>query len=148
MTTQTIKASIDINAPKEKVWEVLLGHKYIQIWYTAFGEGITADTDWQLGSKAVFVDNKGSGMIGKIVQHIPNEMIDIEYEGIMVDGKEDYNSIAANDMKGTHETYCLSSKDHATNLSIECEMDDAYYEMMSSAWEKALQKIKQLSESN
>jgi len=148
MTTQTIKASVDIHAPKEKVWQVLLDHKYIQVWYTAFGEGITADTDWRLGSKAVFTDNKGSGMIGKIVKHIPNEMIDIEYEGIMVNGKEDYHSNAANDMKGTHETYRLSTTDDATNLSIECVMDDAYYEMMSSAWEKAVQKIKQLSESN
>jgi len=42
---QPIKKSIEINAPKEKVWDVLLSDSYTGIWYLAFGEGVHAETD-------------------------------------------------------------------------------------------------------
>ncbi len=63
MTLQAIHKTIDINAPAEKVWQVLLDEKHIREWYKSFGEGVMAETDWQLGSKAVFKDQKGSGII-------------------------------------------------------------------------------------
>lgn len=143
---QTIKKSIKISAPKEKVWEVLLLDEFTRIWYAEFSEGSHAETDWQVGSKAVFTDNSGSGLLGKVIVNQPNEIISVEYQGLVQAGMEDYESEDAQAVKGTRETYHLSEKDGATQVAIEADMAAEYYEMMSAAWDKALQKIKMLSE--
>jgi len=148
MTIKKIEESIAINASKQKVWQVLFEEKYIAIWYEAFGENISTKTDWQLGSIAVFTDSKGHGMIGKITSHIPNEQLVIEYTGLVLNGKEDFESDGAKAIKGSQETYILEPLDKGTMLSITCDMDDAYFEMMSDSWSKALEKIKHLSEAN
>lgn len=143
---KTIKKSIEINAPKEKVWDVLLNDKYTRIWYAEFQEGAHAETDWKTGSKAVFSDGSGNGMIGHIAENKPHELISIEYDGFLQDGREDYNSDAARAVKGTHEIYRLSGHDGHTHLDIALDMDDSYFEKMSVAWDKALEKIEQLAE--
>jgi hypothetical protein len=64
-----------------------------------------------------------------------------------VDGVEDYDSDVAKDVQGGLETYRLSEKNGITRLSIECDMGEDFFEIMSQAWDRALQKIKQLTES-
>lgn len=51
---RTIEKSIKINAPKEKVWEVLVNNDLNQTWYAVFSEGTFAETDWKIGSKVIF----------------------------------------------------------------------------------------------
>ncbi len=71
---QTIKKSITINAPREKVWEVLLQDKLTRLWYAEFSEGTKAETDWKEGSKVLFTDDTGSGMVGKVVAVKPTTL--------------------------------------------------------------------------
>ena len=146
MVQQTVKKSIEINAPKEKVWDILLQDNFTRIWYAAFSEGSHAETDWQLGSKAVFTDNSGCGIFGEIVENKTAEVISIEYQGEVVNGEEVYTSEAAEAIKGSHETYRLSENNGVTKLDISVDMGAEYYEMMSKAWDEALAKIKELAE--
>jgi uncharacterized protein YndB with AHSA1/START domain len=145
--SKTIKKSIDINASKERVWDVLLNNKFTKIWYAEFSEGSRAETDWKVGSKAVFTDKSKGGLIGKVIAHKPNEVIAMEYQGIVVNGVEDYTSGDARNVKGGLEKYQLTEKKGITHLSIACDMGEEFFESMSVAWDKALKKIKQLSES-
>lgn len=145
---QTIKKTIDINAPKEKVWEVLLLDKYTLQWYEAFGPGSHAETDWQLGSKAIFKDSSKEGIIGTIVVNRPAEVISIEYQGVITKGQADYDSMFAQAVKGCRETYRLLDKDGRTQLSIDVDFGAEYCDMMSEAWENALQQIKKFSEAS
>lgn len=146
MEKQTIKKSIEINTSKEKVWDVLLNDKFTKIWYAEFSEGSHAETDWKVGSKAIFTDNSKEGLVGKVIVNKPNEVISVEYQGTVIDGKEDYESDVSKNVKGGLETYRLSEKDGVTYLSIECDMAPELFESMSLLWEKALQKVKELSE--
>jgi uncharacterized protein YndB with AHSA1/START domain len=148
MKLETIKKSIEINASKEKVWDVLLNDKFTRIWYAAFSEGSHADTDWKVGSKALFTDNTRSGLVGKVLTNQPHEIISLEYEGLVNDGIEDYESDIAKFVKGGLETYRLSEKNGVTHVSISCDMGMDYFESMSEAWEKGLQKVKELAEAN
>lgn len=145
MKRETIKKSITINAPKEKVWEVLINDEFTRIWYASFSEGTHAETDWQIGSKAVFTDNSKCGIVGRIIENKPNELISIEYMGVVMDGVEDYDSETANEVKGGVETYHLLENDGNTHLAISCDMGEKYFDTMSLEWDKALQKIKELS---
>lgn len=143
---KTIKNTIDIHAPKEKVWDVLLKDELNHIWYAEFMEGTHVETDWKVGSKAVFKDGTNSGMITKVIVNKPNEALSVEFQGALVNGVEDYDSAEAKGIKGGKETYQLSEKEGVTHLSIAADMDESYFESMSASWEKALQKIKELAE--
>ncbi len=143
-TIQKIEKSIIINALKERVWDVMLLDKFTRIWYTTFSEGSHAETDWTLGSKAIFTDNGNFGLIAKIVHNEPYHVVSLEYTGILKNGVEDYETPDA--MKGCFETYTLTEKDGATLLSIELDIEAEYFDMMSAAWEKALIKVKELAE--
>ena len=147
MKTEVIRKSIEINAPKEKIWEVLVNDKFIRAWYAEFSEGSHAETDWKVGGKALFKDNTGNGLVGKVIINKPSEIISVEYQGILNAGFEDYESELARNVKGGHETYRLSGKGALTDLSIECDMAEEHLESMSLLWVKALKKIKELSES-
>lgn len=145
---KTIKKSIEVNASKEKVWQVLIDGRYTKIWYAEFHEGSQAVTDWKLGSKAIFKDNDGNGIIGTIVKNNPTEILSIEYSGMLIKNVEDYESDMAKEMKGVQETYILSEREGVTTLNIECGMTDEMYEMMNGLWDKALVKLKELAEQN
>ncbi|HEX8461637.1 MAG TPA: SRPBCC domain-containing protein [Segetibacter sp.] len=145
---QPIKKSTEINASTQKVWHVLLDEEFTTKWYTAFGEDVHAETDWQLNSKATFTDGNGSGIVGKIVANEPCKIISIEYYGCIEKGKEDLVSENAIAMQGGRETYILSEKQGITNVAIEVDMPPQMCDMMSAAWDNALQKIKLLSEQN
>lgn len=146
METQKIKKSIEIGAVKDNVWKVITNDGYTKQWFAEFGEGIQAETDWTVGGKAKFTDKNGDGIVGKVVTNKPNETLSIEYEGVVDKGREDYESDGAKGVKGTQETYVLSGENGVTQLSIECDMAAEYFEMMSAAWDRALEKIKTLSE--
>ncbi len=143
---KTIKKSIEINASPENVWDVLFNEKFNKSWYEEFSEGSRGETDWEVGSKAVFTDKTGNGLIAKITANKPYEILSMEYEGVVKDGVEIYDNDEANELKGGHEIYRLSGKEGITHLSIESDMSEEYLDRMASAWERALQKIKVLSE--
>jgi hypothetical protein len=146
MKTQTIKKSISINAGKEQVWDVLLLEKFNRQWYAAFGEGVYVQTDWKVGSKAIFTDANGDGLIARVAENHKPEKLSVEYTGVLTKGKEDYDSPVAKQVVGGHEKYQLKSGNNGTELFIECDMDEDLFDQMSKTWEVALQKIKALSE--
>ncbi|RYD87784.1 MAG: SRPBCC domain-containing protein [Sphingobacteriales bacterium] len=141
-----IENTIEINAPKEKVWQVLTDEKYYLQWYAAFGEGSTAITDWQEGSKVIFTDGNGMGLIGKIAINRPNEELLIQMTGMLVEGAEDYDSPEAKGLQQATEHYVLKDKDGITVLHTAADMDESFYDMMSAAWDAAKEKIKELAE--
>jgi uncharacterized protein YndB with AHSA1/START domain len=146
METQTIRKSVYIDAPKEEVWQVLFNDKFTRIWYAEFSVGTHAETDWQVGSKAVFKDESGSGLVGQVLVNKPYEALSVEFQGVLEGGREDYDSEMAKSVKGARETYLVTETAGRTRLDIESDMAPEYFESMSAMWDKALQKVKELSE--
>jgi uncharacterized protein YndB with AHSA1/START domain len=143
---QTIKKQILINASKEAVWNVLTQDRHNRIWYAAFSPGTYAETDWQVGSKAVFKDERACGMIGIIKESKPGELLSIEYTGEIKNGVEDYDSEAVQAFKGGKEIYRLKDVADGTRLDIAGDMAPAYFDWMAAAWDKALVIVKDLAE--
>jgi uncharacterized protein YndB with AHSA1/START domain len=146
MELKRIRKTIDINAPKDKVWNVLLDGKYTQQWFSAFGEGIQAKTDWKEGGSVTFSDRDGNGMTGIVKSNKTAELLDIQYERFLKNGVEDKDSEEAMISAGGHEIYRLNGTDGRTTLQIESDMASQHFDSMSLAWDKALEKIKELSE--
>ena len=145
---KTIRKSISAGASREDMWKVITEDEYTRAWYAEFSEGTYAATDWKEGSKVVFADSTGGGLIGRIRINKEKELLAIEYDGVLKEGLEDYEGEDARAVKGYQEIYTLTEKNGSTLLAIECDMADKYFEFMSQAWDRALQKIKELSEEN
>jgi len=148
MTKELLKKSIEVHAPREKVWEVMLQDRYTRIWYAAFHEGTYADTTWEKGTRAAFMDSTGSGIVGEITEHLPNEELTITYTGVLTKGREDRESKEAQEWIGSTETYRVAESDGVSTLTVELEGPEKFILSCDPLWERALRKIKELAESN
>jgi hypothetical protein len=140
-----IRKSIEITAPKESVWAVLLEDAYTKDWMSHFSPGSRPKTDWIEGHKVIFTDNSGMGIVGRIAEKKPYEKLSFTYDGIVVGGEEIYDTDQARAWKGATETYTLTAKDGNTVLDIESDMEDEMFDDMAMRWESALQRISELS---
>ncbi|MGE7776403.1 SRPBCC family protein [Chitinophaga sp. NPDC101104] len=141
---------IDIRAPREKVWDTLFGVETYPQWTKAFNENSQVTTDWKKGSRALFTDGNGDGMVSRIAENIPNEFMSIEHLGTIMGGVEDTTSPEVQQWNGAHENYRLQDIDGGTRLLIEMDIDDKseYAEMFAGMWPKALAAVKEISEKN
>src|SRR6476661_8328032 len=101
---EKMQFSIDIQAPKEKVWKILWDDASYRDWTRFFGEGSYAVTDnWKEGSKVLFLGADGRGMVSKVAANRPNEYMSFEHLGIVQNGLEDTSSEKIQGWKGALE---------------------------------------------
>ena len=147
METQKFKITID--APPEKVWEILWNDASYGAWTSFFSEGSRAETDWKTGSKVLFLDGKNNGMVSVIAQNIPNELMSFIHLGTVKNGVEDLVSEKVSEWSGAKENYTLKKVNGKTELTV--EMDEPPKEVKDyfmTTFPKALDKVKELAEKN
>jgi hypothetical protein len=144
---QKINFSTSINAPKEKVWDILWDDASYRKWTTAFSEGSYAETDnWKEGTEVKFLDPKGSGMISRVAVNKPNEFMSFEHLGEVKDGVINKDSDKVKQWAGAKENYTLNETGGVTTLDIEMDTAEEYKDMFSQMWPKALEQVKALAE--
>jgi hypothetical protein len=148
MEKMLIKKSTDIQASKEKIWDVLTTDEYTREWFSEFSEGTFVITDWQVGSKALFIDESKSGLIATVASNKPGQELILEYQGMVADGQEDFESEQARGVIGYRECYWLRPSENGYTLDIESDMGSEYFDFMSQAWDRSLVKIKALAEND
>src|SRR5215208_4034170 len=94
-----------INAPREKVWDILWGDANYSKWTSVFAEGSRAETDWKEGSKVLFLDGRGHGMVSTVAANKPNEFMSFKHMGTVKDGVEDLDSEQTREWAGALENY-------------------------------------------
>ncbi|MGB5554017.1 MAG: SRPBCC domain-containing protein [Flavobacteriaceae bacterium] len=137
-----------VNAPKEKVWQVLWNDETYPKWTAPFGEGSRAETDWKEGSKVLFLGAEGEGMVSRIAKNRPNEFMSIEHLGFLKDGVEDTTSDKVKEWKGAMENYTLKDDGGKTELIVEMDIAEQYLEYFVKTWPLAMGKVKELSENS
>lgn len=137
---------IQIDAPKEKVWNTLWNDDTYRKWTAVFSEGSWADTNWEEGSKVLFLSKDGEGMVSRIAEKRAYEFMGIEHLGFVKDGKEDTESEKVQKWKGAREDYTLKEVAGRTELSVEMDITEDYLDYFSKTWPKALQKVKNIAE--
>ena len=143
---EKLNFSININAPRGKVCNVLFDDTTYRKWTAVFAPGSYAETDWKEGSKALFLDGKGNGMVSRVAKSAPNEFLSLEHLGIVKDGKEDTESEAVKGWAGARENYTLKEIGGVTELTVDMDSDDEFKDYFAKTWPKALDKVKELSE--
>ena len=140
----------EINAPAQRVWATLLDDATYREWTSAFGQGAYFEGSWDEGETIRFLgpedDGTVSGMIGRIIAHIPDEFVAIEYLGQVMHGVDDTSSEAIGQLVGSHESYTLSESGGVTTLEVEVDLEDDYVDMFKGMWPRALAAVKEIAE--
>jgi hypothetical protein len=145
---ETKEFKISINAPREKVWNVLWNDSSYRAWTSVFAEGSHAETDWKKGSKVLFLDNKGRGMVSVIAEKIPNQFMSFKHLGEVKDGVEDTSSERVSQWAGALENYSLKTVNGKTELTVDMNITDEFMDYFLNTWPRALDKVKELAEKN
>ena len=101
---EKINFSININALREKVWNVLWNDNSYRKWTSVFMEGSYAVTDnWTEGTNVLFLAPGGNGMVSNVAINRKNEFISFEHLGEIKDGVKDTESEKVKAWAGAHE---------------------------------------------
>jgi Activator of Hsp90 ATPase homolog 1-like protein len=138
---EKLKFNILINAPKQKVWNVLWDDKTYREWTAAFTEGSYAKSDWQEGGRIEFLDGKGAGMFSVIEKKIDNAQMTFKHLGEIKDGKDVLSSWGE-----ARESYYLTDNNGQTELNVELDSVAEYEDYFKGVFPKALANIKRISE--
>ena len=139
---QKLNFTVDIRAPREKIWQVLWDDATYRQWTRVFSEGSYAVTDWRQGSRVQFLDGQGGGMYSIIDEARPNERMAIRHLGDIKDGVEQPEAA----WSGSQEIYNLSSTGEGTRLSVDIDSDEQFAGWFQENFPKALEKVKELAE--
>lgn len=148
---EKLRQKIFINAPRARVWDVMLADDTYREWTSAFHPGSYYKGDWSEGSKILFLGPSGdkpgeSGMVSRIHENRTHEFISVEHLGIVQDGVEDTESPAATAWAPAFENYTFADSDGGTELSIEMDIQAEYKENFEKMWADALSRLKTIAE--
>lgn len=143
--------SIVINAPREKVWEMMLGDAGYREWTKAFNPGGSwYEGGWNTGDDIRFLgpgeNGELGGMISRIAESRKPEFVSIEHRGMLQNGVEDFDSDMVKSWQGAHENYTLNEVEDGTEVLVDIDIDEAMIPDFDRMWPEALAKLKEVAE--
>lgn len=146
---EKIHTSITINAPREKVWNTMLGDTTYRQWTSAFHPGSYYKGTLAKGEKILFLgpDEGGEmGMVSRVAEIRPHEFISFEHLGMVKNGVEDTESEEAKKWAPAFENYTFKEVEGGTEVVIDQDMDPSYKAQFEEMWARALILLKELAE--
>lgn len=146
-----IKMDIEINAPREAVWDAIVNNVKYRLWTSAFAEGSFFEGGWNKGDVIRFLginkEGRKEGMVAEIAESRFPEFISIRHLGYTSNGVDDTTSDAIKAWTPAYENYTLEEMGKGRTLfSVEVDSTDEYYPMFMEMWPRALQNLKEVSE--
>jgi uncharacterized protein YndB with AHSA1/START domain len=138
--------SIDIGAPRDRVWQVLWNDDTYGEWTRAFAPGSRAVGEWRQGSKIQFLDGEGSGMESVIEKLVPNEYMSFKHVAEIQEGKVQPLDEKTSQWSGGHEDYQLTERQGATTVNVDLEAPEEYTDMFNDKFPQALRRLKEIAE--
>jgi hypothetical protein len=144
---KNLQFKIDINAPKEKVWNIMLNKDTYPEWIRISWPNSYYKGDWAEDNTVKFISRDGSGTLGLVVEHKPYQMSKVKHIAVLLPGGiEDKESEDAMGWIGTTECYTFYEAGNSTQLVVDIETLPSWIKMFEEGWPTALAKLKELSE--
>jgi hypothetical protein len=148
---EKMRHTIFVNAPRERVWDVMLSQDTYRQWTSAFHPGSYYKGDWSQGSKILFLgpNPEGSGeggMVSRIHENRLHEFISIEHLGIVHNGVEDTDSEEAKKWAPAYENYTFVGTNGGTELTVEMDIESKEKANFDAMWSAALSRLKEIAE--
>jgi uncharacterized protein YndB with AHSA1/START domain len=141
-----ISFSTVIKAPKAKVWNALWDDENYKKWTAAFAAGSNAITDWQEGSKVLFLDAKGDGMKCTIAKKIEHEFMSFKYNGEVKNNEDVPLDEKNSDWVNGFENYTLKDANGITTLTVEITVTEGMMDYFNNTFPAALENVKKIAE--
>lgn len=140
-----ISFKIEVNAQKERVWNVLWRDETLREWAGIIDPGTYMVGKLKEGSEVQWISaENGYGVTSLVEKVIPNELVEFRHQA-------DTKNVGANtrdkQWTGGTESYKLLEKQGITTLVTEFDVPDELEEYFNKVYPQALRKIKDLSES-
>lgn len=136
--------SIEIHAPKEKVWGTLWQDNTFREWASIIDPGTYMVGDLKEGNKIQFISSQsGYGVTSLVEKLISNEFLLLRHSAdTQNEGKQEREK----QWTGGKESYSLVEKDSSTTLIVSLDVPSELEKEFTVSYPKALEKIKLLAE--
>lgn len=146
----TLYFETHIQAAPEKVQRIMLADETYRDWTSLFHPGSYFEGNWEKGTDIRFLgpsdDGHQYGMLGRIKENIPGKVLEIEHYGVIDKGQEVTSGEAVAEWEGAQEIYYFREENGETVLTIVTDTTKQYKDHMLEAWQKALERLKELCE--
>jgi len=146
-----LNLEIEIDASTEQVWNAIVTDALYREWAEEFQAGSYFEGGWNKGDAIKFLSLNEAGlkegMVSEIAESDYPRFISIRHFGTIMDGIIDTTSEAVTAWLPSFENYTLEALgDQKTRFILEMESSEAYYDMFLEMWQRAMQKLKGISE--
>jgi uncharacterized protein YndB with AHSA1/START domain len=149
---EVISFEISINAPAEKVFNLMLGDKTYREWTAEFNPSSYYKGSWDKGSKILFLgtdkEGKTGGMVSKVRENIPGKFISIEHLGVLKGDEEITSGAEVEGWAGALENYTFKTSNGNTVVEVDMDSNEDFKSYFEETWPKALSKLKAICENN
>lgn len=143
-----LEFTIEINASKEKIWNILWDDATYREWVSVFCEGSYAKSNWNEGDSIYFLTENGQGMNSIIDKKIDNQYMAFKHISEMKDFEPQPVDEKTSEWSGGMETYELIPNDSSVIVKVLMDTLEKYIEYFETTFPKALERVKELSENN
>jgi uncharacterized protein YndB with AHSA1/START domain len=137
-----------ISAPRQRVWDVMLGPEGFKRWTSDFAEGSYYEGSWEQGQKIRFLTPEGEGMFSTIEESRPYEFVSIHRLGTVKNGSEDTQSEEARQWGDAGEKYEFRDVADGTEVVVDVDTPEEMEAFMRETWPKALGRLKATCEAH
>lgn len=146
---ETLSFEKVIDAPKQKIWDVLWNEKTYSEWTKFFSPGCVVKSDWKVGGKTYFLNSEGEGMVSTIDSIEQPDQIIFKHLGMIdKEGNEDIHSKEVMEWSGCFEKYILIDFGDKTKLHAEVQTEKEWQDHINTGFIKGLEIVKDLAERN
>lgn len=138
-----MRFTVEINAPKEKVWDTLWQDETFREWADIIDPGTYMVGDLKEGSEVQYISGNGYGVTSLVVKLIPSEYVLLRHSADTVGTGTKQRE---KEWTGGAESYLLTEKSGATTLTVAFDVPSELEEYFQINYPSALETIKALAE--
>ena len=138
-----LQFTIEINAPKEKVWDTMWQDEVFRQWAGLIDPGTYMVGDLAVGNEVQFISGNGYGVTSLVEKLSDGEYLLLRHSADTQDvGERERDK----QWTGGKEEYTLTETDGITTLTIAFDVPPELEEIMNTSYPKAMGKLKELTE--
>jgi uncharacterized protein YndB with AHSA1/START domain len=138
---KNLQFSIEIKAPRKKVWSTLWQEKTFHEWADIIDPGMYIEGDLKEGNRVKFMSPKGFSVSSLVESFIVNELVSFRH---MMDIKGSVE--VENEWTGGMESFSLTEYSGVTTLTIELDTPTELEENFKVILPKVLERVRMMSE--
>lgn len=136
--------TVEINTPKEKVWDTLWQDETFREWAGIIDPGTYMVGELKEGNEVQYISaENGYGVTSLVEKLIPNEFLLLRHQA---DTQDTGKQLREKEWTGGKESYTLAEKDGVTTLTAAFDVPPELEEYFQDNYPKALERVKGLAE--